>query len=231
MDNVTYTPQKSLVSLLSKHTTRSKIEGVDILQYAVIAQWLCYRYGDVQNWFLPEEAIDWLRAESGFKEHQQVKATYVARLLVDYHANRSSAPCPEFRIVCQCGREASRTDSANHRYPMYRCSCGCAVGFHKGDGWPLGLMAAKEVRRWRSVLHATHERLCDLWNLTPKQGYVPLAKLLNVPLIRCHFSLVIDEGRAIEINNIMLQEIARLEKEKKLTGCNRNRQQLAMQMA
>ena len=225
MDN---DPPKTLITLLMKQTVRSKIAAVDIQQYALIAMWLCNRYGDVTNWSIPREALDWLRAESGFQEHQKVKATYIARLLLDYHADQPSEKCPEFQIVCGCGRTVSRTNSEHHRYPMYRCSCGCAVGYHKGDGWPLGLMASREVRRWRTTLHETHERLCNLWGVGVKKGYVPLAKLLGVPAHRCHFSLVVDEARAIEINAIMEQEIARLSIAKSMPRSGMREIQLAM---
>lgn len=210
MSGAHHIPAKPLIRLLATQAQKSGIEAVDILQYAVIAEWLCARYGNTKDWSIPIEALTWLQVESGFREDQRVKATYVANLLLDYHAGRSSAPCPEFQIRCHCGNLASRKDAKNHRYPMYRCSCGNAVGYHKGDGWPLGLLASKEVREWRGVLHATYDRLCQLWGVSPKKGYANLAALLDVPLYQCHFSLVIDSGRAQQINEIMFQEIERL---------------------
>ncbi len=213
MSNVNYLPPKALRRLLSDQCQQSGIDGVDVLLYAVIGEWLCRRYGSTEDWSLPEEAVTWLAAESGFKEDQRVKATYIAQLICDYHAGRKSAHCPIFTITCDCGRQVSRKGQDAHRYPMYRCICGRSCGYHKGDGWPLGLMADREARRWRGILHQAYDQLCEQWRIDNKRGYVKLAALLGVPLHQCHFSLVVEVNRAKEIRNIMQEEIDRIQRE------------------
>lgn len=218
MSNVNYLPPRPLRQLLTKQCQLSGIDSVDVLLYAVIGEWLCRRYGDIDNWSLPDEAVTWLAAESGFKEDQRVKATYVANLICDYHAGRKSIACPIFTITCDCGRQVSRKGQESHRYPMYRCSCGRSCGYHKGDGWPLGLMADADARRWRGILHQVYDVLCKYWRIDNKRGYEKLAKLLGVPLHQCHFSLVVDVPRAQEIRKLMLEEIERMQREGQVTS-------------
>ncbi len=214
-----YMPPKELISLLANQCGRSGIRSVDILQYAVTAEWLINRYGNINELTLPEDCIEWLELETGFRDEQRVKAVYIANLILDHQAKRFSKACPNFQITCLCGNLIGRTDDS-HRYPMYRCSCGAAVGIHRGDGWPLGLPASKPVREYRKVLHNTHEQLCVLWGVNSKSGYKHLAKLLGVPLNGCHFSLVVSEERALEINAIMEQEIFRLKALRKSINTN-----------
>lgn len=206
-----YRPAPELMGKLQRQLARSGIQGVDLPQYAAIAEWLCSRYGDVRNWTIPNESLTWLNQETGFKPEQLVKAIYIANLLLDSQAGKVSEPCPEFRISCACGRMVARKSQAVHRYPMYRCQCGRAVGFHKGDGWPLGLLATREVRMWRGRLHGLFEQLKVLWGCTDEnQSYPLLAKLLGIQELNCHFALLDSIERAVEIEAIMKAEIERL---------------------
>lgn len=206
-----YRPAAGLLKIMSLQTSRSGITGVDLPQYAAIAEWLCNRYGDPKRGTIPVESLQWLQNEAGFKQEQLVKATYIALLLLDFQEGRVSEPCPEFRISCPCGRMVSRKSSDCHRYPMYRCQCGRAVGFHKGDGWPLGLLASREVRRWRGRLHDLFSQLSTMWGCADENASYPrLAELLNINVLNCHFALLDSVERAIEIQDAMLAEIARI---------------------
>lgn len=213
-----YIPPTALYQMLSEQCHRSGIKDINLPMYCMTAEWLIRRYGNTANWSLTEDALEWLEQEGGFRHDQRVMAEYIIRLIVDYHNGRTSEPCQIFTITCSCGRQVSRKDAASHQYPMYRCTCGKACGYHKGDGWPLGLMADQETRKWRVVLHETYAELCEYWRTDNKNGYTKLASLLSVPQYRCHFSLVGSASRAQEINQIMQAEIDRLKETFSLTA-------------
>lgn len=205
--------KKRLRSILAKQTAVSDIQKVDLAQYVQIAQWLVRRYGDMTRLTLPADCRTWLAQEPGLNDEQKTKAIYIASLLLDSEAGRTSEPCPPFQVICSCGRKVSRKSAEHHRYPMYRCSCGKAVGIHKGDGWPLGLLSSREVRSWRGRLHHTYRTLEIMWGMKENEGYPRLAQLLGIPQERCHFALLDSVDRAKEIERVLQDEIARVQRE------------------
>lgn len=77
---------------------------------------------------------------------------------------------------------------------IYLCSaypnCDARVGCHPGTIKPLGTLADKELRRWRSLAHRQFD---PLWKLgvfkTRNAAYIWLSKAMKLPLPRTHIAM------------------------------------------
>lgn len=101
-------------------------------------------------------------------------------------------------IVCDyCGRPAEKTLGRAiypHRADLYskvfyRCRpCDAYVGCHK-DGKPLGRLANRELRRWKSEAHAVFDPLWKSGNMDRHRAYAWLAEKLGLPREKTHIGM------------------------------------------
>lgn len=99
-------------------------------------------------------------------------------------------------VICQyCGREAEFVDSAEvydgRSYGMiYLCRhCDAYVGVHKGTDRPLGILANKELRRWKNAAHAAFDPLWRSGKYKRRTAYKLLSEKMGMPKERTHIGM------------------------------------------
>jgi ssDNA-binding Zn-finger/Zn-ribbon topoisomerase 1 len=68
-------------------------------------------------------------------------------------------------------------------------TCDTYVGCHQGTTVPLGTLANKELREWRSKAHRTFDQTWKHNQTTRTDAYAKLAKQLNIPIQQCHIAM------------------------------------------
>lgn len=71
----------------------------------------------------------------------------------------------------------------------YKCTgCDAYVGVHTGTNIPLGRLANKELRELKKECHALFDKAWrDNKTLNRRSAYKCLAKMLEIPVGKCHF--------------------------------------------
>ncbi len=97
-----------------------------------------------------------------------------------------------------CNSRVSLIDSAkifgcNYRF-IYLCdsysNCDARVGCHPGSIKPLGTLADKQLRRWRSLVHRKFDPLWQSGVFSSRQiAYKWLSKAMKLPLERTHVAM------------------------------------------
>lgn len=98
-----------------------------------------------------------------------------------------------------CGGDVQKVDDEelygeSYGSELYLCQderCQARVGCHP-DGSPLGILADRELRRWRSVAHEAFDPIHDAWDSDISRdgaGYY-IQQALDVPEAKTHIGML-----------------------------------------
>ena len=88
------------------------------------------------------------------------------------------------------GKEIYPHRSDLFKLRFYQCSpCDAYVGTHKGTIKPLGRLADKELRTWKSEAHKAFDPLWKSGKMKRSRAYAWLASQLCIPTNKCHIGM------------------------------------------
>jgi ssDNA-binding Zn-finger/Zn-ribbon topoisomerase 1 len=68
-------------------------------------------------------------------------------------------------------------------------TCDAYVGCHKGTDKPLGRLANKQLRAWKSRAHGKFDFIWQRKKMKRGQAYKWLAEQLDIPVDKCHIGM------------------------------------------
>ena len=103
----------------------------------------------------------------------------------------------EHNVSCPyCGREADFVAGSAQFYsgvdygPVWACDpCDARVGCHRGTTMPLGRLANRELRRWKSRAHKAFDPLWKTKAMSRSKAYGLLANALGIHKSACHIGM------------------------------------------
>ena len=189
--------KKSLEKILIKHLQYSNISNIDFKEYLIIAEYCIIKCH--ANIFSDAELKAFFQSKHVAKMNQTQldKVLYVLQLFNDWKNDKLSEKCKGITVYCNyCHAIADLVDSevvyGSSKGNIYLCSeypvCDAYVGVHKGDNWPLGTLANKELRASRNRLHILFDKLWKNEKLTRTEAYTLLQKRMKLTPLKTHIA-------------------------------------------
>ena len=172
--------------LITSHAKRSGFNRYDAHMYVEYASQLFQLAGVDHVRDLPED-LPQLSVTLNLDEVSSQQIMQIAIMLLDLkHKRKLRLPQP-LRITCDCGKAAGYSRHY-HRYICQRCNK--LAYAHKGDHWPMGLMANAAIRYKRKQCHELFEHLwvARLGNF--KLAYQRLMEITGLPRTELHFGKI-----------------------------------------
>ncbi len=190
--------RKKLRNVLRNQLNISGIKNLDFDTYVEIACWVFTKIDFTILEALNNATLDLYLKDDAIvrlSKTRRDKIKYVLQLIADRMDRKTSNTCEGIEVVCNyCGAIAKLADrkmiGGNSHERIYVCSnypvCDAYVGVHKGDNWPCGTLANKELRKLRNQAHRGFDRLWRSKELTRREAYGYLQEKMKLKKFQTH---------------------------------------------